>query len=460
MNNTNQTTSKSLLALYEEKLESLKTEAYLVYLPVDKIYPHPDNPRKDLGDLTELADSIKSKGVLQNLTVVPRGTDEFTSIIGHRRCAAAKIAGLKEVPCIVVEMSPQEQIATMLLENMQRSDLTPYEQAKAFQMMMNFGESVDSIAEKTGFSNTTVRRRLKMAELDEKTLKRVSDRQLSLMDFDRLAEIEDINERNAVLSDIGTKNFENKLSSAIKQQSDDKIKKSILEELQKRNIVDISSANIPGTLRCHVCFLSSEKCVETLNAVVKPNVEYFYENSWGTNFHIYKRGDAEKTEEELKREREVEERKTRSKMLREVAERAFDLRWNFIKKFSKSEAKKHIPEITEFLLRDDWDIRNFHSYRSDHVLKMYGIKETVGQKSYKMIAEKVAEAPEYALLIQAYAAFSDGATRNCYNHMNEYTQNKELEGLYMFLTKLGYEMSDEELEMIDGTLPLYAVKQN
>ena len=167
MNSTKTTTSQSLLALYEEKLEALKTEAHLVYLPVDKIHPHPDNPRKDLGDLTELADSIKNKGVLQNLTVVPRGTDEYTSIIGHRRCAAAKIAGLKEVPCIIVEMSLQEQIATMLLENMQRSDLTPYEQAKAFQLMMDFGESVDSIAEKTGFSNTTVRRRLKMAELDE-----------------------------------------------------------------------------------------------------------------------------------------------------------------------------------------------------------------------------------------------------------------------------------------------------
>ena len=98
----------------------------LVYLPLDKLHPHPDNPRKEIGDVTELADSIKSKGVMQNLTVVP-AKDGYTVIIGHRRCAAAKLAGLKEVPCVIVEMSDREQVATMLLENMQRVDLTPYE---------------------------------------------------------------------------------------------------------------------------------------------------------------------------------------------------------------------------------------------------------------------------------------------------------------------------------------------
>ena len=79
----------------------------LTYIETSKIIPHPDNPRKDLGDLAELAESIKTKGILQNLTVVPL-FDEFTAdgfkryrvVIGHRRLAAAKLAGLKEVPCV------------------------------------------------------------------------------------------------------------------------------------------------------------------------------------------------------------------------------------------------------------------------------------------------------------------------------------------------------------------------
>ena len=149
--------------------EQIMTE--LTYLSVDKLHPHPDNPRKDMGDLTELTDSIKANGVFQNLTVVPEG-DGYTIIIGHRRCAAAKAAGLTEVPCIVTEMSEREQLQTMLTENMQRSDLTVYEQAQGFQMMLNMGDTVDDIAEKSGFSATTVRRRVKLLELDKDKFKK------------------------------------------------------------------------------------------------------------------------------------------------------------------------------------------------------------------------------------------------------------------------------------------------
>ena len=191
----------------------------LVMLPIDKLYPHPDNPRKSLGDLTELSESIKAKGVMQNLTVVPRAERDgtYTIIIGHRRHAAAKKAKLKELPCVIVEMSEQEQVATMLLENIQRSDLTAYEQAKGFQMMIDLGDSVKGIVDKTGFSESTVRRRLKMAELDEEVLKKVSSRQISFGDIDKLQEIEDPQTRNKVLADIGTANFNNSLRSAVEK---------------------------------------------------------------------------------------------------------------------------------------------------------------------------------------------------------------------------------------------------
>lgn len=114
--------------------------AEIKYIPVKKLWQHPDNPRKDLGDVTELAESIKVNGVLQNLTVVPLigeitkkwDGESYRVIIGHRRLAAAKLAGLEELPCVVVEMSEREQLSTMLTENMQRSDLTVYEQAQGF----------------------------------------------------------------------------------------------------------------------------------------------------------------------------------------------------------------------------------------------------------------------------------------------------------------------------------------
>lgn len=119
----------------------------LQYIEVEKLHPHPDNPRKEIGDVSELAESIKQNGIFQNLTVVPNMvtgevTGEvwqrgYTVIIGHRRLAAAKVAGLEKVPCVVADMTPKEQLQTMLLENMQRSDLTVYEQAQGFQLKLD-----------------------------------------------------------------------------------------------------------------------------------------------------------------------------------------------------------------------------------------------------------------------------------------------------------------------------------
>ena len=142
-----------------------------------RLHPHADNPRKAPGDLTELAPSIKENGIFQNLTVIPGhylnsreyiakcvdeggdaaaaaaawtpkavwSSEDYTIIIGHRRAEAAQQAGLYELPCAIVEMDEREQMQTMMIENMQRSDLTVYEQAQGFQMMMDFGQTVEQI---------------------------------------------------------------------------------------------------------------------------------------------------------------------------------------------------------------------------------------------------------------------------------------------------------------------------
>ena len=128
-------------------------------VPVEWLAHHPDNPRKDLGDLTELAESIRANGILQNLTIVASEDENegdgkykrFWVVIGNRRFEAAQMAGLTKVPCVISEMDRKTQVATMLQENMQRSDLTVYEQAEGFQMMMDLGFTQKEISEKTGF---------------------------------------------------------------------------------------------------------------------------------------------------------------------------------------------------------------------------------------------------------------------------------------------------------------------
>ena len=158
----------------------------LVNISTNKLIPHPNNPRKELGDLTELADSIKAQGVLQNLTVVKNEDDNYTVIIGHRRLEAAKQAGLSDVPCSIAVMDMKTQLSTMLLENMQRTDLTPYEQAKGFQTCLDFGVTIDELSAKTGLSKTTVRHRLKILELDLLEVEKVNT--TSIFDFIKLEE--------------------------------------------------------------------------------------------------------------------------------------------------------------------------------------------------------------------------------------------------------------------------------
>ena len=185
----------------------------IVNLPVRSLIPHPENPRKDLGDLTEMSESIKKNGVLQNLTVIPKDIDgndcncnnafKYMVIIGHRRLAAAEAAGVDQVPCRIVEgMTHDEQLLTMLEENMQRSDLTIYDQAQGFQMMLDLGQTVEDIEEKSGFSKTTIYHRLNIAKLDKDLLKEKTEDtsfQLSITDLIELEKVKDIEARNKIL---------------------------------------------------------------------------------------------------------------------------------------------------------------------------------------------------------------------------------------------------------------------
>ena len=214
------------------------------------IHQHPDNPRKDLGDLTELSESIKKKGIMQNLTVVPGHWDEnrahheegYTLIIGHRRFAAGKMAGVTMYPCrIVQDMSYKDQVGTMLEENMQRIDLTVLEQAEGFQMMLDLGDTEEQIAEKTGFSRTTVRRRLEIAKLDPELVKEKTDEdgayQLNLKDLAELSRIEDVETRNRILKDAAdSRQIKWKVEAEIKNKEREKNKKIIVELLEEAGI--------------------------------------------------------------------------------------------------------------------------------------------------------------------------------------------------------------------------------
>lgn len=227
----------------------------LTMLPVADIYPHPDNPRKDVGDVTELADSVKKRGILQNLTVMPghwtngEWSDEgYTTLIGHRRTAAAKQAGIESAPCrIVTGLTKNEQVSMMLEENMQRNDLTIYEQAESFQLMLDLGDTVETLSDKTGFSKATIYHRLNLAKLDHDVIKEKENDesfQMSLKDMYELEKIDDVKERNRILSKAtSSSNLKYEVERTVKERERKKFKEEILSKIKELGIPE-STENI------------------------------------------------------------------------------------------------------------------------------------------------------------------------------------------------------------------------
>lgn len=450
-----------------------KVTGAIVQIPIELLHHHHDNPRKDLGDLTELTDSIKAKGVLQNLTVVPYwlkttgvGCDDpkqqaemgYLVVIGNRRLEAAKAAGLTTLPCIIAKMSPAEQVQTMLLENMQRSDLTVYEQAQGFQMMLDLGDTVDGISEKTGFSKTTVRRRLKMAELNQDTLKEVSCRQLSLMDFDRLYEIKDIALRNKVLAAMGTNNFESELNKAIAEQKTAEKKQNWLDTLAKKGVKEIPESEVFSSKYTTVNqYRIDLDDPSSLDDIIKEGEEYFYAISYSYWVYIRKNKviTAEDEAAEAENERIRAERRAREEALKEAATRAFECRKRFIKTTSNAKAKKFIKEIISYIVCRAWTPNIYESFNRELYAEQMDVEVAPGTLNYGIVQFETENAPEYALLCYAYALWNDSAMNDYYDYQCMYRDNAKLNALYIFLEKLGYEMSDEEISLRDGTSALF-----
>lgn len=125
-------------------------------IPINKIDPNPHQARSELGDLQELMASIKAKGILEPILVRPKG-DRFEIIAGERRYVAATNVGLKELPCIEMNVNDQEALELALIENLQRKDLDVFEEADGLRTLVDlYGYSHQQLAERIGKARSTV----------------------------------------------------------------------------------------------------------------------------------------------------------------------------------------------------------------------------------------------------------------------------------------------------------------
>jgi ParB family chromosome partitioning protein len=156
-------------AHYVESLTSYSGAAIGRMIPVDQIRPNPEQPRKSIGDLRELTDSIREKGVLEPLLVrfVPR-EDCYYIISGERRYHASRAAGLNEVPCIEKMADDAETLEIGLIENIQRKDLTPFEEADGLhRLATQFEYTHEDVARKIGRARSSVTETLSLRNIPQ-----------------------------------------------------------------------------------------------------------------------------------------------------------------------------------------------------------------------------------------------------------------------------------------------------
>lgn len=437
----------------------------------NQLIPNPDNPRKDLGDIGELEKSIRKNGIMQNLTVVPadENLEEFMVLIGHRRLAAAKAAGLVKVPCVIAAgLTREEQLAIMLEENMQRNDLTVLEQAESFQMMIDLGNTVESLTEKTGFSESTIRHRLKIAELDSEMLRKREedpDLQLSLTDLYELEKIKSLETRNSVLgAAISGDDLRRRARNAAAQEKLDEAFERCAAIMQQAGLKpagkEVKSWSA-GLERVWSDELNNPELIRMLKDKLEeldPETKYIYLRDYGRIFIMTKKKPQkhEMTEEEKRRKELDKRRKAFVEIQKAYDRRRHDFILNELQgsKLTEEQKQEIMTRAIEILLRYGQGTSITKDSIAAYVEEIERWKTTEAQKEAALNME-----PWVVMLAAADYDMSlySGMYRVLIQYNGEINTERaeEIKEIYNLLTKYGYEMEPEEKAMLDGTHELY-----
>lgn len=451
----------------------------LTMLPVADIYPHPDNPRKDVGDVTELADSIAKRGILQNLTVMPGhwmpdgewSEDGYTTLIGHRRTAAAKLAGIESAPCrIVTGLTKNEQISMMLEENMQRNDLTIYEQAESFQLMLDLGDTVETLSDKTGFSKATIYHRLNLAKLDHDVIKEKENDesfQMSLKDMYELEKIDDVKERNRILSKAtSSSNLKYEVERTVKEQERKKVKEEILSKVKELGIPE-STENIQWNYSEY----EKMQAIDLWNYVgarLEPieDTENVYYRENGYYIYICRKKDAAGENEDDGAGKSG--RKKRQELIEEKGRRISEIEKNI---------KNKLEEFVDMLYHEKIKIENnltdmqviirlcmeveFENYGWEDACGMidenfYDYDEDEDKEKISKIMSMAKRLPVTVHLIGNLIEAIKEKTlwQSCNSTLNIENATIYME-TYQELRRYGFQLEEDELKILKGTHPMY-----
>ena len=438
-------------------------------ISIELVKVHPNNVRKTYNDIEELAESIKAKGILQNLTVVPDPQEpgKYLTVIGNRRLTAARMAGLETVPCIVSDMDEKEQTSVMLLENIQRSDLTVYEQAQGFQMMLDLGETEDTIAEKTGFSKKTVRHRLNIAKLDSKTLmekERQDGYQLSLTDLYELEKIKDVKTRDKILKDsTDSRDLARRAINAQKEQKRQENMKLYVAMMKKLGLKkapkEADSEFYTDKWERMKDYSLDKEPPKTMK--FEDNGEpMFYLERYGTLYVLRKK---KKEKKALTPAQEAERQNKRNKkQIKAILKEAANTRKAFIEGILSGRIKKVtneekvVAELFEQMM--SWETFTGHNTLKEFFLgdKCYNTqKEDVEAAEKKM--EGLSVLHKLLCMVSAMVADADLVD---WNYTYSTGKGEKTKAFYKVLELYGFQYpNDEEKGVVEGTSDLYVKKE-
>ena len=438
-----------------------------------QLHPHPDNPRKELGDLEELKESIKEHGIMQNLTVVPMDEEfeNFKILIGHRRFAASEGICF-ELPCVIAEgLSDREQIGIMLCENMQRSDLTFLEQAHGFQMMLDLGETVETISTKTGFSESTVKHRLEIAKLKQKSIDAAMENfQPTISDYIELEKVKDIKKRNEILEQAdSSSDIRYSVEAYVDEQNRKKNSKKYLElsnslgwketkEYFDFYRVDGKFKEVKGLTRID---LEKDYDDSNIQAFAPRNTEPIFYRCDGYYITFAVKNPQNKAEKKKKTKQELlEEAREKNKSILEGMRTVIcDQYFKFIteipeKSFEDLNDKNRI-KFMERLCETSFELEvNLR----DNFEVLYNVKTKTDIKELDKDYQKYNVLRK--LMIQVWAALANSYSNKFveWNFTKNMTILNAHQQFYSTLYHFGFRLSDEYKAVIEGKSDLYTAK--
>ena len=447
----------------------------ITMIPRSKLEPHPDNPRKDLGDLTELAASIKRSGLLQNLTVVPHPDkpDMYRIIIGHRRFAASEIAGLVELPCAIEDMSPVDQVATMMAENLQRNDLTIADQVGGIQMMMDMGESVRAISDKTGMSETSVRKRVSIAALPKKEMLLAANKGATLLDLLEVTTLDDPAAQAEVLASFGTNNFTWAVRNARENAQKKKFRAMIMPQIYAKypKITEVPETERYSGRWDEIWSVRMRDEEQKSIPDPEPGEKYgIYDYGFGLTLYREDKTWKKKKAREKDWNAWMRDRKDKAKALNTEA---FELRSAFVRRFRMGNKAQYtdfwgkaIEEVLGWLAFTS-GLGYYHAGWDQFTIReMLAIPYEEGRDKEETMAHELARrGVNTASFILAWALCGGvaGDVRKddgwCNTYNGAWKTCEDLNTQYRILTALGYEMSDFEKSLQDGSHVFFQEKR-